>query len=143
MSTIAPERTIAELVEEAAARLTSEQLQAIAMRVAAAELLEPDPPPPPPDFATCCAFDLRGAVLYEIERLRELGIDDDISSCHVLVRLRGVGIDDARSLAALRQVTGWRPRSGDERQRALARELLEAGLSPEQIAHALKVTAPC
>lgn len=136
-------RPIAELVEEVAERLSSEQIHAIAARVAAAELRDPDPPRKT-DLATELAFDLDGTVrhLADLWGPNGVGIDTDIVAAWLLPQLVRAGLDELTALAALQRVTGWRPRTDEERWAAVARAMVETdGFPPDIVREAIRTAA--
>ena len=136
-------RPLEELVEEAADRLTSEQLHALAARVAAAEA-RPPAPPPTFDLATSCALDLQLTVRRAVALWVDgVGLDTDIFAGWYVPQLVRAGVTERDALSALRRVTGWKPRTAPDRERAVARSMLADGWAPEMIADALKEAVPC
>lgn len=131
-----PDADLAELVAE---RFSSEQLHALAARVAAAELREPDPPPPPFDLAAAVALDLDAALTHLVGRYTAtVGVDTDILSAWLLPQLVRAGASEPDALAALERHTGWRPRSAEERLESVVRAMRADGFTPEQIRSALR-----
>lgn len=137
MTILAP-RPIADLVEEVAARLTSEQLHAVAARVAAAEARPPEDPARP-DLAAAVALDIDGAVarLVALWGRDGVGIDNDILAAWLLPQLVRAGAPEPVAVAALGRHLGWRPRTQAERMAAVAKDRLAAGLSPDEVRRAL------
>lgn len=134
-------RPLDELVEEVVSRLTSEQLYAIAARVAAAETV-PCSPSEPFDLAAAVTFDLDAAVRRAAARWVDgTGIDPDLFASWYLPQLVRAGASEIDALAALQRVTGWRPRTEAERFAAVARDLLVAGYPAEHVRRALRAVA--
>jgi len=130
------------LAEEAAQRLSSEQLFALAGRVAAREARPPEVRPKP-DLASCLAFDCEGTVSDLVARMHAgAGVDLDLVGLHVLKLLQVAKIADAEAI--VRRHTGWHPRTAEEREVAVAEAMLAEGFSAEQIANALgEAFVPC
>ncbi len=121
------------IAEAAAARLSSEQLFALAARVAAAEMRPPEPRSDP-DLATSIkAFGLLRAAARALDRYDEVGVDRDLAAVALLGRLRHAGVGHDRALAALLLVTGWRPRTDAERREAVRRLMVEDGFPADLI----------
>lgn len=134
-------RPVAELVEEAALRLTSAQLHALASRVAADELRDPEPEPRP-DFATALRFDLHGTIRHAVALWVDgIGVDPDIFSAWYLPGLIRAGVPESEALAALHRVCGWRPRSDEERWAAVARGMLDDGFPADVVRRAIATAA--
>jgi len=130
-----------ELAEEAALRLTSDQLFALAGQVAAREARPPEVHPKP-DLPTNLAFDLEGTVADFVERMHAgAGVDLDLVGAYLMTLLRAAGVADAEEI--VERATGWHPRSAEEREVAVAKAMLAEGFTPEQIAAALKEPVPC
>jgi len=131
-----------ELAEEAAIRFTSEQLFALAGRVAAREARPPETHSTP-DLATSLAFDLEGTVDDLVEMMHaRVGIDLDLVGSHVLKVLRAAAVDDAEEI--VERATGWHPRTAEEREVAVAEAMVAEGFTPTQIANALgEAFVPC
>jgi len=129
------------LAEVVADRFTSEQLFALAGRVAAREARPPETHSTP-DLATCLAFDLEGTVDDLVERMHEeAGLDLDLVGAYLLKLLQAAGVADAEEIVAL--ATGWRPRSAEEREVAVAKAMLAEGFTPAQIEGAMREMALC
>jgi len=129
---------LAELAEQAAQRLSSAQLFALAGQVAAREARPPETHSTP-DLATSLAFDLDGTVDDLVEMMHErVGIDLDLVGSHVLKVLHAAAVDDAEEI--VERATGWHPRTAEQREVAVAEAMLAEGFSAEQIAEAF---VPC
>jgi hypothetical protein len=148
----ASSRPIGELVEEAAARLTAEQLRALAARVESAEMaaaLEATSVPKrePFDIGAAIAFDLDGAVrhLALLWGPDGVGCDLDIVAAWVYPALIEAGVPQAAALAALERHCDWHPRTDSERERAVAKAMLDDGWTPREIAEAMRAAelVPC
>lgn len=127
---------LAELAEEAAQRLSSAELFALAGQVAAREARPPETHSTP-DLPTNLAFDCEGTVADLVERLHvRAGIDPDLVGAYLMTLLRAAGVTDAEEIVAL--ATGWRPRSAEEREVAVAKAMLAEGFTPAQIEGAMK-----
>lgn len=137
-ATLSPPRPIAELVEEAVARLTVEQLHALAARRAAAESRPPEPERRPFDVDTGFALDADRTITHLVDLYRQLGIDDDLIASRILYPALMARLPEAEALAAITRATGWRPRSREDRHRSAAKALLADGFTPRQIATALR-----
>jgi len=130
------------LAEEAAQRLSSEQLFALAGQVAAREARPPETHSTP-DLPTGLAFDLDGTVADLVERMHEeAGLDLDLVGAYLMTLLYAAGVADAEEI--VERATGWHPRSAEEREVAVAEAMLAEGFSAEQIANALgEAFVPC
>jgi len=142
-------RPIAELVEEAAARLTGEQLRALAARVEATELAAAReatsvPKSVPMDLAADVAFSLDGTVrrLAALWGSDGVGIDPDILGSWLLPQLIRAGASETAVIAALERHLGWRPRTHEERLEEVARAMLSEGWTRAQVTAALKAVVP-
>lgn len=143
---IAPLIRLEELVEEAAQRLTSEQLHALAARVGARELREATEirKSVPRDLPTDVAHDLDATVRHLVDLWGPdgAGCDLDIVAAWLLPQIVRAGATEADAIAALTAHTGWRPRTAAEREKAAlrqtARDLLDAGFSPVQVKAAMR-----
>lgn len=141
MTTAATLLSLEDLVEDAVERLSSEQLYAMATRKVAAELRSAEDaaiPVQEPDLATALAFDLDGAVTQLVEPCTQVGVDTDIAAAWLLPQLLRAGASEADALDVLSRVTGWRPRTDEERTEAVEREMLTDGFTPEQVRVALR-----
>ena len=138
-------RPIADLVEEAVDALSSEVLYAMAARKASAELrgARETEPTASVDWDGCLKVDLNLTVRRLVELRSSFGIDTDIAAGHLLPRIIAAGVTERDALSALRRVTGWKPRTAPDRERAVARSMLADGWAPEMIADALKEAVPC
>lgn len=126
-------------MEAAAVLLTSEQLYALAARVAAAELREPQPARRF-DLATSVALDLDATIrlLVSFWGPDGIGSDVDIVAAWLYPQLVRAGVPEAAALAALERVTDWRPRSDAERWAQVARDMIEEdGFAPERVTIAI------
>lgn len=124
-----------------AEKFTSDQLFAIAARLAAQELAAQMTPKERPafDLATAVALDLDAAVRHIVDLWhRGMGIDVDILGAWLLPQIEAAGVGRAAALDALQRTTGWRPRTEAERLEAVAREMLADGFTPAQITDALR-----
>lgn len=120
-------RPIGELVEEVAQRLSSEQIHALAARVAAAEA-RPAERPTPFDLPTAVRIDLDGTIRRAMSMWCDgAGIDADLFASWYLPQLRRAGVDEAGAIDALHRLTAWRPRTTEERAAAVAADMLDAG----------------
>ena len=136
--------TLTEEVVEAASQLSSEILHVLAARASARELRqlqEELEPGQPPDLGTMLAYDLVLTVRRLVELWDSLGVDRDISGAYLLRQLTCLGVDETAALDAIRRCSGWRPRSKDERERAVAAAMVRDGFTPAQVAHALATTS--
>jgi len=130
-----------ELAEEAAIRFTSEQLFALAGRVAAREARPPETHSTP-DLPTNLAFDREGTVADLVERMHvRAEISLDLVGAYLMTLLRAAGVDDAE--AVVERHTGWRPRTAEQREVAVAEAMLAEGFTPTQIAEVMRETALC
>lgn len=130
-------RPIGELVEEVAATMTSDQVYALAARIAAAEARPPEQPAPF-TLAASAALDVDATVRRAVAMWVDgAGIDADIFSAWYVPQLRRAGVPEPDALAALRRVTGWRPRSDHERLVAVARGMRRDGYPEHAIRQAL------
>ncbi len=128
-----------DLAEEAAARLTSEQLFAVAARVAARELRPLEVAPARPfDLGAAVALDLDAGLCRDRDRWREIGIDDDLIAAWLLPALVRAGIRETHALAALERHTGWRPRSDAKRSETVARQMIDDGFTRDEVRTALR-----
>lgn len=128
-----------DLAEEAAERLTSEQLFALAARVSARELLPIEVAPAQPfDLGAAVAFDLDAGLCQALDRWRKIGIDDDLIAAWLLPALGRAGIRETDALAALERHTRWRPRSDAERVAAVARQMIDDGFTRDEVRTALR-----
>lgn len=119
-------RTLEELVDEAAARLTAEQLRAIAARVEVEARSAIGEESPRPDLAAEIAFaGLRTTVRRRLNAHRERGIDDDLAASQLLPALLRSGVDKREAVAALKYETGWQPRTDTERAAVVAKSMLD------------------
>lgn len=140
--------SLEDLAELAAERLTSEQLHAIAARVAAAELVAERADVPGAmreeshDLAAEVRFDLRGTVRRLVRRWGAgpagMGIDGDLLAPWLLPQLVRAGAAEHDVVEALRAEIGWCPRTEDERLEAVARGMLDDGFSPDVVKAALR-----
>jgi len=138
-------RPLAELVEEAAARLSGEQLRALAARVEAAELAAARdatsvPKREPIDLAASVAFNLDATVrhLADLYGHDGVGIANDILGSWLLPQLVSAGAAEGAVLAALERNLGWRPRTHEQRLEEVARTMLADGWAPDQVKAALR-----
>lgn len=129
-------RPIAELVEEAVARLSAEQLHAMAARRAAAEARGPEPERPF-DFDASVALDIDRTITHVVDLYRRLGVDDDLIAACVLHPILAARLPQDVALQVIHDHTGWRPRSDDDRVGAVARGLLGDGWPPDLVASAI------
>lgn len=118
----------------------------MAARVAARELREPEPAPRF-DFAAAAALDLDGTIRRAVALWVEgAGVDADIFAAWYIPQLIGAGVPEEQAVDALFAVTGWRPRTAEDRERAVARAMLDDGWAPKLVARALDDTrepGPC
>lgn len=130
--------TLEQLVDEAAARLTAEQLRAIAARVEVEARSAIQEESPRPDLASEIAFaGLRTTVRRRLNAHRERGIDDDLAASQLLPALLRAGVDKREAVAALKYETGWQPRTDTERARAVATAMLDDGYPPDVVRRAV------
>lgn len=140
MITAAAPLSLQDLVEDAVGRLSSELLLAMAARKAAAEVRAAEDAAIPlqtPDLATALAFDLTGTVSLLIDTYTKIGIDADIAAAYTYTQLVRAGVSEADALDVLSRITGWRPRTDEERDAEVVRQMLDDGFTREQIRAAL------
>lgn len=141
MTTASPPLSLKDLVEDAIERLSSEQLYAMGSRKAAAELRAAEDaaiPVQPPDLATALAFDPTETVARFVGTYAAIGVDGDIAAAWLLSQLVHAGASEVDAFDVLHRVTGWRPRTDEERDAEVMRQMLGDGFTPEQIRDALR-----
>lgn len=136
-------RSVDELVEEVVGRLTSEQLFAVAARLAAAEAREPEPERPF-EIDASLALDIGRTIAHVIDLHRRIGVDDDLIASQVLRPILTTRLPEDVALDVIHRHTGWRPRTTEDRIGAVARGMLGDGLPPDLVVRAIdELRASC
>ena len=74
---------------------------------------------------------------------RSMGAEDDLISCSLTTKLRGLGYNEDGTAEVLLDVgVAWRPRSAEERLIAVAAEMLAAGWDMEHVRWAIDGLVP-